>query len=30
MIERIQWHKSMTGSVLPADEILALKDADRR
>jgi antitoxin FitA len=30
MIERLRWHKSMTGSTLPADEILALKDEDRR
>jgi plasmid stability protein len=30
MIERVRWHKSMTESTLPAHEILALKDEDRR
>jgi hypothetical protein len=30
MIERVRWHKSVTGSTLPAEEILALKDEDRR
>lgn len=30
MIERVRWHKSVTGSTLPAEEILALKDQDRR
>jgi hypothetical protein len=30
MVERVRWHKSVTGSTLPAEEILALKDADRR
>jgi plasmid stability protein len=30
MIERVRWHKSMTASTLSADQILALKDEDRR
>jgi plasmid stability protein len=30
LLERVRWHKAATGSVLPADDILALKDEDRR
>lgn len=30
LVERVRWHKSMTGSTLPAHEILALKAEDRR
>ena len=30
LLERVRWHKSMTGSMLSADDILALKDEDRR
>lgn len=30
LLERVRWHKSLTGSTLSADEILALKDEDRR
>ncbi len=30
LIERVRWHKSVTKSTLSADDILALKDADRR
>jgi antitoxin FitA len=30
LIERVRWHKSATGSTLSAQDILALKDSDRR
>lgn len=30
LLERVRWHKSMTGSMLSADEIIASKDEDRR
>jgi hypothetical protein len=30
LLERVRWHKSATGSALPAADILALKDEDRR
>jgi antitoxin FitA len=30
LLTQVRWHKAATGSTLSADEIIALKDSDRR